>query len=506
EDLVSKFINQFFPPSKTTSLRNEITNFLQKPNETFNESWERFKDLLRQFPHHGFSELHQLDTFYNALNPNDQDALDSAAGGNFLDKIPRECLSIIKSKSKQDFQKSFERKQEDFQNQMMNFMQNLNNNKASSSSSLPSNTIPNLRNESKVITTRSGISYDGPPIPPPVVEKEPESLNKVDFIDAGESDFCSEEIENFLNDDSIPIGIENSVFNMEEDILFLEILLSKPSPLPPMNPNQAKSSIEELEHSFSMGYEHVSTTLVTELDEVAESSTKNLLPIPRECKVTSENENESDMPAKDDFSPSFTTFSNPLFKDNDDLTSTDDELLSEEDVPIEESKVYSNPLFDDDEINSDELESHVESLSNHDALIDSSQKFDYLEKFSGELAYINPEITESDFDFEKEIRLIENLLYDNSSPRPPEELNAEIADTIIESLPLLPIPVQNGDSQREEIDIITKTDDVLPPSVENDDDSEEDIHFLEELLSDNSIPLTEDESSYFDHQDDPLFL
>nr|GEX61973.1 reverse transcriptase domain-containing protein [Tanacetum cinerariifolium] len=100
EDLVSKFINQFFPPSKITYLRNEITNFLQKPNETFNEAWERFKDLLRQCPHHGFSELHQLDSFYNALNPNDQDALDSAAGGNFLDKIPRECLSIIESKSK----------------------------------------------------------------------------------------------------------------------------------------------------------------------------------------------------------------------------------------------------------------------------------------------------------------------------------------------------------------------------------------------------------------------
>nr|GEX50544.1 retroelement Pol polyprotein-like [Tanacetum cinerariifolium] len=100
EDLVSKFINQFFPPSKTTYLRNEIKNFLQKPNETFNEAWERFKDLLRQCPHHGFSELHQLNTFYNALNPNDQDDLDSVAGVNFLDKIPRECLSIIESKSK----------------------------------------------------------------------------------------------------------------------------------------------------------------------------------------------------------------------------------------------------------------------------------------------------------------------------------------------------------------------------------------------------------------------
>ncbi|GJT61727.1 hypothetical protein Tco_1005260 [Tanacetum coccineum] len=51
-------------------------------------------------PHHGFSELHQLDTFYNALNSNDQDSLNSAAGGNFLDKMPRDCLRIIESKSK----------------------------------------------------------------------------------------------------------------------------------------------------------------------------------------------------------------------------------------------------------------------------------------------------------------------------------------------------------------------------------------------------------------------
>nr|GFA92047.1 hypothetical protein [Tanacetum cinerariifolium] len=50
--------------------------------------------------------LHQLDTFYNALNPNDQDALDSAAGGNFLDMIPRECLSIIKSKLKVGYSRS----------------------------------------------------------------------------------------------------------------------------------------------------------------------------------------------------------------------------------------------------------------------------------------------------------------------------------------------------------------------------------------------------------------
>nr|GFA52193.1 reverse transcriptase domain-containing protein [Tanacetum cinerariifolium] len=193
EDLVSKFINKFFPPSKTTYLRNEITNFLQKSNETFNEAWEGFKDLPRQCPHHGFSELHQLDTFYNALNPNDQDALDSAAGGNFLDKIPRECLSIIESKSKVRYSRSrvtdiaaaledkldirmnrFEKSLIDMKNSLitptapLKFMQNLYNKPSTSSySSLPSNTIPNPKGEAKAITTRCGMSYKEPPILPP---------------------------------------------------------------------------------------------------------------------------------------------------------------------------------------------------------------------------------------------------------------------------------------------------------------------------------------------------
>nr|GEW76248.1 DNA-directed DNA polymerase [Tanacetum cinerariifolium] len=145
------------------------------------------------------SKLHQLDTFYNALNPNDQGAIDFAAGGNFLDKIPRECLSIIESKSKivasledkldirmnrfkkslndmpteplkavtkntvtnskfeahtttndaninnlhlkiDAFQKKFKQKHDDFQNQMMNFM--------------------------------SGMSYKEPPIPPSGVKQQ----------------------------------------------------------------------------------------------------------------------------------------------------------------------------------------------------------------------------------------------------------------------------------------------------------------------------------------------
>nr|GFA28756.1 hypothetical protein [Tanacetum cinerariifolium] len=239
-------------------------------------------------------------------------------------------------------------------------------------------------------------------------------------------------------------------------------------------------STKEPEHLLSMGYEHLSITPETEYDEVIESNAKNLLPILSKCEVTLKDEIECDMPAKDVCSPVFTTFSNPLFDYNNDFTSSDDELLPDKDVPAEEFKIYSNPLFDEDEINSDKLDPHcfnvesnfVESLLNRDTFIDFSFKFD----FSGELAHINLEISKSDFDFEEEIRLIENLLYDNSFPRPPEELNAEIANTIIESIPLLPIPVQD----------------------------EGDIRFLEGLLINDSILSHESFDSNF--EDNPLIV
>nr|GEY04709.1 reverse transcriptase domain-containing protein [Tanacetum cinerariifolium] len=626
---------------------------------------------------------------------------------------------------KADFQKSFKKKQDEFQNIMMSFMQNLHNNKASSLSSLPSNTIPNPRSEAKSITTRSGISYDGPSIPPPVMEKEPEvtkdtelpstkniqppsvqvhekdkeptdkpfvvpktktnfpyplrlakeklrekddifaakfmeifgdlhfelsfadalvhmpkfspmfkkllnnkdklieltktplnencsavvlkklleklgdprrflipydfskfdnclaladlgasinrmplsiwknvrlptlndtkmvlelvdrtiskptadprvplilgrpflstahaiidvyeweiilrhekqsltlkcvdtpfithnnfkSLNKIDLIDAGESDFYSEEIENFLNDDSIPIGIENSVFYPERDILYFENFL-KEDPFPPMNPNQAKSFIEEPKHSFSTGYEHFNTTLVTELDEVAESSIKNLVPILREYKVTSDNESESNEPIKDD-SSAFTTFSNQLF--------------NEDDVPIEESKVYSNQLFDD-EINSDELESHiefnfVESQSNHD-----TAKFDHLEEFSRPLMPIH--IAEEERIRREHAEYISRMeMLFTINPRLCPTVNA---NTIVESFPSSLIPVQDNESQREEIDIVTNTDELLPPRFEN-NDSEGEIDVVNDLHVDNFISnskneLSDNEASDFDN---PSFL
>ncbi|GJW13259.1 hypothetical protein Tco_0017392 [Tanacetum coccineum] len=256
--------------------------------------------------------------------------------------------------------------------------------------------------------------------------------------------------------------------------------------------------------SLIMEDEHLDTIPETESDEENESSVEDLNLTPSESEDLSDIESECDMPVCDDFM----TFSNPLFDSNDDFTSSDDESLSDEDVPKENFKIYSNPLFDE-EIISTKIDPHhfnaesdlIESLLNRDTSIVSSPKFDsLLEEFSGELAHIDlisPEIDEADFDPEEEIRLVEKLLYDNSSPRPPEELNSENSDAVIESFSPSPIPVEGSDSLMEEIDIFLAPDDSIPPGIENDDyDSEGDI--LEELLNNDSLSLPENVSFHFD--------
>nr|GEY38633.1 reverse transcriptase domain-containing protein [Tanacetum cinerariifolium] len=242
-----------------------------------------------------------------------------------------------------------------------------------------------LRQDQQSLTIQCG---DTPSI------KKFEQINKIDFIDVGESD--SEEIENFLNNDLIPIEVENSKFNMEEDILFLERLLSEePCPNPPMIPNQTKSPIEETEHSFSMGYEHFSTTLVTK--EVAESSTKNLVPISRECEVTSDNGSKSIEPVKDD-SLVFTTF--------------------------------SNLIFDNDEINSDELNSNIESNSVESTFNHDTVKFDNLDEFFRPLIPIHiaeeERIRREHADY---INRMEMLFTINPCPRPPLRVDNSISNS-----------------------------------------------------------------------------
>nr|GEU91791.1 putative E3 ubiquitin-protein ligase LIN [Tanacetum cinerariifolium] len=199
---------------------------------------------------------------------------------------------------------------------------------------------------------------------------------------------------------------------------------------------------EEPEYSLSMEYEHFSTIPETESDEVIESSAKNLLPILSEYEVTFDDESECDVSDKDESSSVFTTFLNPLFNDNDDFTSSDDESISDEVVPIEEFKVYSNPIFNDEEINSDEIDPHC---------------------------------------FNAESNFVESLFN---------------RDTLIDSSPKF-IFSRNFLVHLCLLALLMKS--VLGESMQRE------IHVLEELLVDDTISLLENESFYFDHQDDPSF-
>nr|GEV24181.1 reverse transcriptase domain-containing protein [Tanacetum cinerariifolium] len=222
EDLVSKFINEFFPPSRTINLRNEILNFQQRFDESFHEAWDKYKDLLR-------------DTFYNALNLADQDSLNSAAGGNLLERRTQDVLTIIKNKSKVRNSRNksvvsqvkssdansnssseiaklthavnqqtsaclaaggntFPELRDNIQGYVSTAVVNYNQGNSvyrpSGTGSFPSNTIANPKGKLKAITTRSGIILDGPsvPIPPPFInpeedERVEETLTDQDLVE-----------------------------------------------------------------------------------------------------------------------------------------------------------------------------------------------------------------------------------------------------------------------------------------------------------------------------------
>nr|GEX90313.1 hypothetical protein [Tanacetum cinerariifolium] len=179
-----------------------------------------------------------------------------------------------------------------------------------------------------------------------------------------------------------------------------------------------------------MGDEHLDTISATKSNEFIKSSVENLVPNPSE----SESESGCDVPA------CFTTFSNVLFDAEYEFDSSDDQSLSDEEFSEE---IYSNPLFEK-EIISMKIDPH---------------------QFNAE------------------------LLYDNSSPRTPEEFNYENSDTKIESFSPSPIPNKDSDSFMEENDLFLTPDDPMPPSIEDDEDFEGDIFFLERLLHEDPIPL-----------------
>ncbi|GJR96723.1 hypothetical protein Tco_0268897 [Tanacetum coccineum] len=171
--------------------------------------------------------------------------------------------------------------------------------------------------------------------------------------------------------------------------------------------------------------EHLDTISKTESDELIKSSVENLVPISSVSEDFSDIESDCDVPDYDDSqTTNLSMFSNPLFNDS---TSSDHESSHEEVIhEIDLDFTLKNDRFD--------TESYLlESLLNRDTLM-----------------------------HEEYISLIERLLYDNSSPRSPEDFHAN-PNTIIESLPTFPIPVEDSNSLREEIDIFPGPDDSIPP-------------------------------------------
>ncbi|GJS42927.1 putative reverse transcriptase domain-containing protein [Tanacetum coccineum] len=205
DDLVSKFLNRFYPHSKTRELRKEIMNFQQVFGETFTEAWERFKDLLRKCPHHGFSPLHQIDFFYNGLSQSDQDSLNTAAGGNLMSKNTQEALTIIENKAKvrtfevleyhiASMRETYDHNQE----AAIQLMQNQMGQMAEAFQErplcvLPSNTKTNPLAELNVITSMDGLTLDGSFIPHSNFlvyqeeEQEPETITEVVEISSSQS-------------------------------------------------------------------------------------------------------------------------------------------------------------------------------------------------------------------------------------------------------------------------------------------------------------------------------
>nr|GEZ95017.1 hypothetical protein [Tanacetum cinerariifolium] len=210
--------------------------------------------------------------------------------------------------------------------------------------------------------------------------------------------------------------------------------------------------------SLSMGDEHLDTILATESGEFIKSCVETLIPNPN-------------FPEE--------IFSNPLFE--------------EEIIPMKIDQHHFDAESD-----------LIESMLNRDSFIfSSSLKIDsLLDEFADELTLLNsipPGIDETGCHPENEIRLIERLLYDNSSPHPPEEFVSENSDADIESFSPSPIPNEDSNSFMKEIDLNFNPDDLVPPGIEDDDDdSKRDVLILKELPSNYSLSLLVNESFHFD--------
>nr|GEZ76150.1 hypothetical protein [Tanacetum cinerariifolium] len=245
--------------------------------------------------------------------------------------------------------------------------------------------------------------------------------------------------------------------------------------------------IEEPNDSLIIKDEDINTIIEKESDEENESCIENLFHIPNDCVVFSRPlfYSYGDTTSSEYFSVNKSILeedivSNLPFEFDEESISNDvnpiyDEVL--EDIDCTKSLIDSFPPRNDDisfDFEADPKE--IKSLLNHDALITCPKIDPFLDKFAGELVLINPGIDEINFDHEEDIRLIEKLLYDNSSPLLPEELNSK--NSIEPFSPSL-IPIKDSESLMEEIHTFLASNDSKPSVINSDSyDSKEDNLFL----------------------------
>ncbi|GJU30585.1 hypothetical protein Tco_1174174 [Tanacetum coccineum] len=401
-----------------------------------------------------------------------EDLLNSAAGGNFLDKMPRECLKIIESKSK----------------------------------------VRNSRNKAVVAKVSSNSSTPG--ISPDVAalttegdddnEKKRQEVKKIVEAKAKRQARITACLKNFrvIQKESI-----SSDKTPKVSLVF------------------AVTSIEPKD-SLIMGDEHFSTSRVEEI-----------VPIPKEYEDFLNNNKGCDLSICNDNM----IFSNPLVKSKDDLASNDDSILKK-DVQKEDFQIYSNPLFEFDNLNSsnenplfNEMEDDVENEKSkvvnelvlpHTLFSDKVECFNPGDDIDEIEAFLATEVSsnfeEGYYDSEGDVLSLESLLYDDTTHNPSPEvifdhnsnhetsitfsprndpLHHEFAGGIItnpssvarkqeeylvESLPTLPILVEESDPVQEEIDLLLVPDNLTPPGVENDDSEDEPEN--ESSILDPSIP------------------
>nr|GEY79040.1 hypothetical protein [Tanacetum cinerariifolium] len=243
-----------------------------------------------------------------------------------------------------------------------------------------------------------------------------------------------------------------------------------------------------------MGYKNLSTPLETKSDEVIKSSVEKLVPIPSECEVTFDNERECDVPVCEDSSTfdACEDHSEILSDSNNDDISSDDDAFENIDI---------NRLIAD-----------IESLNDNptsNRVLNSSASFPIFEKSDNSLSDNSLLELETFSDHTEETRSGSTTAHANNSLPEYDAFCFEI-DSDQERLTSVIMKDISDDSSNDplskEVDLFLASDNSIPLSIENIDyDSEGDIHFLEELLVGDSILLPENESSNFDHQDDPSF-